>query len=63
MGKILLVILMFVIMCIIWTLPVYIATNLLLWLFEISYHMTLPQAFAVSLLLSIIGNMLNNKEG
>lgn len=45
-------------------LPLYVATNLVFWVFHLTLHLTLFQAFAVSLLLSVIHRILfRHNEG
>ena len=62
MGKFLVLVLIFIIICAIWSLPLYICVNLVLWLFHISYHLTWLQAFGICLLASVIKGLLFNKE-
>ena len=62
MGKIFVLLLIFVIMGVIWALPLYLCVNLVLWLFHVSYHLTLLQAFAICLLASAVKNLLSKGE-
>lgn len=51
----LLILIIIIVGCgILWALPLYIAVNVVLWLFHISFHMTLLQAFGICILLSVI---------
>lgn len=59
---ILFLILIIVIMGLLWSLPLYLVVNLVLWLFGIEFHLTLLQAFGVCLLASVIKGLLG-KEG
>ena len=54
MGKILILLLILIILGAIWSLPLYICVNLVLWLFYIPFHLTWLQAFAVCLLMTVI---------
>lgn len=62
MSKILILIVIFIICCALWSLPFYLVTNLFLWLFHIPFHLTWLQAFGVCLLARVIKNMLFKKE-
>ena len=61
MGKLLILCLVLVFMGAIWSLPLYIGVNLVLWLFHISFHLTWFQAFSICFLASIIKNLLFSK--
>lgn len=43
---------------IIGSLPLYIAVNLVCWVFHLSFRLTLLQAFALSLLASVVHSLL-----
>lgn len=63
MGKILALIVIVILFSILWALPLYICTNFLLWVFNISFHLTLLQSFAICLLLYVIKNLLFKSRG
>lgn len=63
MGKILVLLLIFIIMCALWSLPLYVCINFVLWLFHISFHLTWLQAFGICLLASVIKGLLFNRRG
>lgn len=64
MGKLIVLILITIVFGILWALPLYLCGNLVLWCFNIPFHLTLLQAFAVTLLGSVIHSILfKNKEG
>lgn len=62
MGKILVLLLILIIMGAVWSLPLYLIVNFVLWLFQIPFHLTWLQAFGVCLLTSVIKNLLFKKE-
>ena len=62
MGKILVLLLILIIMGAIWSLPLYLCVNLVLWLFHIPFHLTWLQAFGVCLLANTIKGLLGRKE-
>jgi hypothetical protein len=59
---ILFLILVIIIMGIIWSLPLYLVTNLVLWLFHIPFHLTLMQAFGICLLASVIKGLFSKGD-
>lgn len=61
MEKLLLLILLLFAMGAIWSLPLYLVTNFVLWLFHIPFHLTWIQAFGVCLLISMIKKLLFGK--
>lgn len=61
MGKILVLLLILIIMGAVWSLPLYLVVNFVLWLFQIPFHLTWLQAFSVCLLASVIKNLLFKK--
>ena len=63
MGKILVLFLILLIVGAIWSLPLYLCVNFVLWLFHISFHLTWLQAFGICLLASIIKSFFSNKGG
>lgn len=64
MEGLLVLIVIVIVLGIIFSLPLYLCTNLVLWLFHIPFHITLLQAFGVSLLLNVIsGLFFGSKEG
>lgn len=62
MGKILILLLILIILGAIWSLPLYICVNLVLWLFNIPFHLTWLQAFAVCLLITVISRLLGRSR-
>ncbi len=62
MGKILILLLILIVMGAIWSLPLYIVVNFVLWLFQIPFHLTWLQAFGVCLLATMIRKLLFKKE-
>ena len=62
MEKLLLLILLLFAMGAIWSLPLYLVVNLVLWLFGIEFHLTLLQAFGVCLLASVVKGLLGKGE-
>lgn len=58
MRKIIITILILIICGILWTLPLWIAVNLVCWVFGITFHLSLLQAFAIYLLASVIKTLL-----
>lgn len=61
MGKILVLLLILIVMGAVLSLPLYLCVNFVLWLFNISFHLTWLQAFGVCLLASVIKELLSNK--
>ena len=62
MGKVLVLLLILIVMGAIWSLPLYIVVNFVLWLFQIPFHLTWLQAFGVCLLATMIRKLLFKKE-
>lgn len=62
MGKILVLLLILIVIGAIWSLPLYIVVNFVLWLFQIPFHLTWLQAFGVCLLATMIRKLLFKKE-
>lgn len=62
MGKIILFILFLLITITLWSLPLYLCLNLVLWLFGSTIRITMIQAFGLCLLASVIKNLLFKKE-
>lgn len=58
MGKILLLLLVLIGICALWSLPLYLCVNFVLWLFHIAFHLTWLQAFGLCLLSTIISKLL-----
>ena len=46
-----------------WALPLYLCTNFVLWLFHLSFRLTLLQSFGVCVLLSVIKGLFFNDKG
>lgn len=63
MVKIILFILFLLITITIWSLPLYLCLNLVLWLFGSTIRITIIQAFGLCLLASVIKKLLSGKEG
>lgn len=47
---------------ILWSLPLYLIVNFVCWVFHLSFHLTLLQAFALCLLASVIRYLLFGRE-
>lgn len=62
MSKIIILIVVLLFICAIWSLPLYLCTNLVLWLFHIPFHLTLFQSFGLCLLTTVIKKLLFKKE-
>jgi len=62
MGGILILILVMIIMGAIWSLPLYVCVNFVLWLFHISFHLTWLQAFGICLLASVVKGLLSKGD-
>lgn len=62
MGKFLILLLILIIIGALWSLPLYIVVNFVLWLFQIPFHLTWLQAFGVCLLATMIRKLLFKKE-
>ena len=58
MGKIITILLLLIIVGAIWSLPFYLCTNFVLWLFHVSFHLTWLQAFGICLLASVLKELL-----
>lgn len=58
MGKFLILALIFIIICAIWSLPLYLCVNFVLWVFNIPFHLSLLQSFAICLLIYVIRKLL-----
>ena len=61
MGKLFIIILVFVLCVVIIALPLYCSVNLVCWVFHIPYHLSILQAFAVSILANVLRSMLSFK--
>ena len=55
-------ILIFILYTIVWSLPLYLAVNLVLWLFHLSVRITLWQAIGIGLLISVVKSYFESKE-
>lgn len=60
MGKILVILLILIFIGAIWSLPLYLITNLVLWLFQVPFHLTWLQAFGICLLISVVKTLFFN---
>lgn len=58
MGKFLVVCLILIIICIIWSLPLYLVVNFVLWVFNTPFRLSLLQSFAICLLIYVIRKSL-----
>lgn len=65
MKNFLLLVLVIIALTLLGSLPLYLCVNFVCWAFHLSFRLTLLQALALSLLASVIHNLLfkNNKEG
>lgn len=64
MTVLLFVIVVGIIFGLLWSLPFYLVTNLVLWLFGASFRISIIQSYAVCVLLNIVGTLLfRNDEG
>ena len=63
MGKILVLILIFIFVGALWSLPLYLCTNFVLWLFHIPCHLTWLQSFGVCLLISVLKGLFSRSKG
>lgn len=62
MGKFLLTMLLIVFFGVLWSLPVYLCINLILWAFHISFRLTILQAFVICLSLNIMISVLSGRK-
>lgn len=62
MGKILILFMILIIVGAVWSLPLYLVVNLVLWLFHIQFHLTWLQAFGVCMLASVIKSLLSKGD-
>ena len=62
MGKILVLLIILIVMGAIWSLPLYLIVNLVLWLFHIPFHLTWLQAFGVCMLASVIKGLFSKED-
>jgi hypothetical protein len=62
MRKLLVLLMILIIMGAVWSLPLYLVVNLVLWLFHIPFHLTWLQAFGVCMLASIIKGLLSKGD-
>lgn len=62
MGKIFVIIFIFILCAVLWSLPLYIAINFMCWVFHLSFHITLLQTFAICVVITLIRNLLFEKE-
>lgn len=64
MGKIFVLILITVVFGVLWALPLWLCGNFVLWCFNISFHLTLLQSLALTMLASVVHSLLfKSKEG
>lgn len=61
MGKILMLIVVFLLAVVLYSLPLYLCVNLVCWLFDLTFRITLFQSFGLSLLAKVIHNLLFKK--
>lgn len=62
MGKILILLLILLTIGLVWSLPLYLVVNLVLWLFHVPFHLTWLQALGVCLLASVVKGLLSKGE-
>lgn len=62
MEKIIALILILIVFGILWAFPLWAVINFVCWVFHITFHLSLLQAFALCLLASVIRNLLFKKE-
>lgn len=62
MGKLLVLFMVLIIMGAVWSLPLYLVVNLVLWLFHVPFHLTWLQAFGVCMLASVIKGLLSKGD-
>lgn len=58
MGKVLILIMILIFFGALWSLPLYVCVNLVLWAFHLQFHITLWQSFTLCLLANIIHTLL-----
>ena len=61
MGKVLFFVLLLLLIVTLWSLPLYLCVNLVLWLFGSAVRITLFQAFGLCLLATVIKKLFSNK--
>lgn len=62
MEKIIMLILILILCGFLWSLPLWIVVNFVCWVFHLSFHLTILQAFALCLLASVVKSLLFKKE-
>ena len=62
MGKLIMIILGLCLCGFIWALPVWFVINFFCFAFNIAFHLTVFQAFAICLIIEIIRNFIFKKE-
>ena len=62
MEKVIAFILVLIVFGILWAFPLWAVVNFVCWVFHLSFHLTLLQAFALCLLTSVIKSLLFKKE-
>ena len=63
MGEIFMIIIIAILFAILVALPLYLTVNFVCWVFQVPYHLSLIQAFALSLLATVINKLLFKREG
>lgn len=63
MEKILVLLLIFIFVGALWSLPLYLCTNFVLWLFHIPFHLSWIQSFGICLLISVLKGLLSEGKG
>ena len=58
MGEVLVLILLLLLIVMLWSLPLYLCVNLVLWLFGSAVRITLFQSFGLCLLATVIKSLL-----
>ena len=62
MSRIIFLILLSLLVVALWSLPLYLCVNLVLWLFGSAIRITLFQAFGLCLLATVIKELFSSKE-
>ena len=63
MEKVLVIIGIFMVFGILWSLPLYLVVNFVCWVFHIGFHLSLLQSFALCLFATVIHDLLFETKG
>lgn len=55
-------ILILLVCAVLWCLPLWIVTNLICWVFHLSFYLSILQAFAICLFISVVKSLLFDKK-